>query len=372
MAQLYIGLISGTSMDAVDAALVDLEGFPHLLASRSRPFDPILRKQLIALTDRAEVSVDELVHLDAALGHEFAAAALALLEEAQIDPREVRAIGSHGQTVRHLPTANPPGSLQVGDANIIAQTTGITTVADFRRRDIAAGGQGAPLVPPFHDAVLRTAGTERAVLNLGGIANITVLPGEPGRPVIGFDSGPGNTLMDRWARRHLKAPLDRDGQWAGSGRVDDKLLEIMLRDSYFERPPPKSTGTEYFNGHWLERALKRRGGRLLRKNVQATLCELTAATIAQAVHRHAPDAAELLVCGGGAHNLGLLFRLQMQLEEIRVRSTEDVGLPPDWVEAMAFAWLARRTVEGKPGNLPSVTGASQPVVLGGIYTGSGK
>lgn len=369
MDQLYVGLMSGTSMDAVDAVLVDLQGFPRLLHARSHPLDAALRRRVVSLSEDSRIRLDDVVELDAALGREFAAAVLALLDEADTDPAEIRAVGSHGQTIRHLPAGTPPGSLQIADPNVIAQTTGITTVADFRRRDMAAGGQGAPLVPAFHDAVFRTPELDRVALNLGGIANITVLPADAEHEVTGFDTGPGNTLMDRWARRHLKAPMDRGGHWAGSGKVDQKLLEIMLRDRYFELPPPKSTGTEHFSQRWLERVLKRRAGRLLRKNVQATLCELTAVTVARAVREHAPRTTELLVCGGGVHNLALMFRLQMLLEDIAVKSAEDLGLAPDWVEATAFAWLAKRTMEGTPGNLPSVTGASGPVVLGGIYKG---
>ena len=369
MPELYIGLMSGTSMDAVDAALVDLSGKPRLLASASTPYPSPLRKRLVELAQGTSDELAKLARLDAELGRLFAQAAQAVMEQGGVRPRQVTAIGSHGQTVRHYPEPEAPSSLQIADPNIIATLTGVTTVADLRRRDMSVGGQGAPLAPIFHELVFRTRGRNRAVLNIGGIANVTVLPGDAALPVTGFDTGPGNALMDRWAERHLKQPMDTDGRWAASGRVDERLLERLLRDPYFALPPPKSTGTSYFSPQWLDRHLKRDGRRLVRRNVQATLCELTARSIAEAVQRHAPSTAEVLVCGGGAHNLALMFRLQVLLDEIPVRSTEDFGIAPAWIEAMTFAWLACRTLAGKPGNLPSVTGARDAVVLGGIYPG---
>lgn len=367
MTELYIGLMSGTSMNAVDAALVDLHGHPKLLHTASRPYPAELRRRLQSLCEGTRDELESFARLDTELGHLFAETALAVLHQGGIRPAEVVAIGSHGQTVRHYPGPEPKSSLQIADPNIIATVTGITTVADFRRRDISVGGQGAPLVPAFHNLLFRQRGRERAVLNIGGIANVTILPGDPQAAVTGFDTGPGNVLMDQWAARHLRQPMDRDGRWAASGRIDEVLLERLLKDRYFAAPPPKSTGTEYFNLHWLERILKRHSGRMIRKNVQATLCELTAASIVQALHEHAPATREVLVCGGGAHNLALMFRLQALLGEVQLRSTEDYGFPPDWIEAMAFAWLAHETLGGRPGNLPSVTGATRPVLLGGIY-----
>jgi anhydro-N-acetylmuramic acid kinase len=368
MAELYVGLISGTSMDAVDAAVVDLGGAnPRLLGTASRPYPAAMRRRLAELCGGCSDELAAFARLDGELGRLFADAALGAIGAASAEPRDIVAIGSHGQTVRHYPANDPPSSLQIADPNVIASATGITTVADFRRRDLSVGGQGAPLVPAFHAVLFRQRAKDRVVLNLGGIANITVLPADGRLPVRGFDTGPGNTLMDRWAARHLRQPMDRDGQWAASGQVDRQLLERMLADVYFASPPPKSTGPEYFHLGWVDRLLRRRKTRVTRKNVQATLCELTAATVADAIRREAPETAEVLACGGGVHNLALMFRLQVLLGGIPLRSTEDFGIPPDWIEAMAFAWLAQQTLAGKPGNLPSVTGAARPVVLGGIY-----
>jgi anhydro-N-acetylmuramic acid kinase len=366
MAELYIGLMSGTSMNAIDAALVDLHGqHPQLLQTASHPYSAELRQRLKSLCEGTADELEKFARLDAELGHLFAAAALSVLEKGGLKAGDVVAIGSHGQTVRHYPEFG--SSLQIADPNIIASVTGITTVADFRRRDMSMGGQGAPLVPAFHNLLFRQRGRDRAILNLGGIANLTILAADPQAQVTGFDTGPGNVLMDQWALRHLKKPLDHDGDWAASGRVDDTLLDRMLRDDYFAAAPPKSTGTGYFNLHWLDRILKRHKGRLIRKNVQTTLCELTAASIVRAVTEHAPATREILVCGGGVHNLALMFRLQILLGDIQLKSTEDYGVHPDWIEAMAFAWLAHETLAGRPGNLPSVTGAAKPALLGGIY-----
>lgn len=367
MTELYIGLMSGTSMNAIDAALVDLHDRPQLLHTASLPYTPELRTRLKDLCEGTSDELKKFAALDAELGYLFAEAAIAVMKKGGARPAEVTAIGSHGQTVRHYPACDPKSSLQIADPNIIASVTGITTVADFRRRDMSVGGQGAPLVPAFHNLLFRQRGRDRAILNLGGIANLTILPASQQQPVTGFDTGPGNVLMDQWAGRHLKEPMDHDGNWAASGRVDDRLLERLLCDDYFEAAPPKSTGTEYFNLHWLDRILKRHKTRLVRKNVQTTLCELTAVSIVQAVRRYAPATQEILVCGGGVHNLALMFRLQILLGDIHLKSTEDYGLPPEWIEAMAFAWLAHETLAGRPGNLPSVTGATKPVLLGGIY-----
>jgi anhydro-N-acetylmuramic acid kinase len=284
----------------------------------------------------------------------------------------VRAIGSHGQTVRHEPDGDHPFSVQIGDPNVIAEITGITTIADFRRRDIAAGGQGAPLVPAFHAAVLRSSDEDRVALNIGGMANITVLPRDPAQAVTGFDTGPGNVLMDAWAARHLGTPLDSEGRWAGSAPRDEALLAVLLSDEYFQRQPPKSTGREHFNMTWLEARLAQLGTAPEPAQVQASLAALTALSCAAAIQRYAPRTQQVLVCGGGVHNVTLLQQLTDALPGVRVASTQTQGLDPDWVEALAFAWLAQQTLAGKPGNLPSVTGARAPVVLGGIYSAGGK
>jgi anhydro-N-acetylmuramic acid kinase len=280
----------------------------------------------------------------------------------------VKAIGSHGLTVRHQASGAYPFSLQIGDPNRIAHITGITTVADFRRRDVAAGGQGAPLVPVFHAAAFRSAEENRVVLNLGGIANITVLPADPASPVIGFDAGPGNGLLDFWMQRHKGQNYDTGGAWAARGRVIPDLLRALRDEPYFSLPPPKSTGKELFNPSWL-------GGKIRDfaatepVDVQATLAELTALSVAEAIGQYASETRRLLVCGGGTHNADLLGRLRL-LVGCPVESTEKFGIAPDWVEAMAFAWLARQTLLGQPGNLMEVTGANTPVVLGGIYPGN--
>lgn len=369
MTRLYIGLISGTSMDAVDAVLVDLASTPRLLTTLSQPYPVELRARVSELCGGTRNELEKYARLDAELGVLFAETALSLLEKSRVRPRDITAIGSHGQTVRHYPALQPGSSLQIADPNIIASRTGITTIADFRRRDISVGGQGAPLLPIFHNLLFRKRGVDRVVLNLGGIANVTILPGDPRQAVSGFDTGPASTLMDHWISRHLGQSMDIDGKWASSGRVDTALLNLLLRDRYFSSAPPKSTGTDYFSLKWLDQRLRRRGGRPSRKNVQSTLCELTARTVAEAIIRHAPGTDEVLVCGGGVHNLALMFRLQILLGNIPVRSIEDYGVPPDWIEAMAFAWLAQQTLAGRPGNMPSVTGAGQEVVLGGIYPG---
>lgn len=373
MSKHYIGLMSGTSMDAVDAALVDLSKHTPVLCHHHHiPVPSKLRSRLIAIAQGQNTTMAQLSELDARLGHLFADAALVLLQQSKTAAETVRAIGSHGQTIYHRPAGPYPTSIQIGDPNIIAQRTGITTVADFRRRDMAAGGQGAPLVPALHEAVFRLKDRNRVVVNIGGIANITILPANPLKTVSGFDTGPGNTLMDAWIKNQQRKNKDECGRWAASGEVDETLLGKMLKDPYFHKAPPKSTGREYFNLAWLDKMLKRHKKRLLAKHVQATLCELTARSISAAIHEYAPQTDEVLVCGGGVHNLALMLRLQLLLDDIRVVSTEEFNTDPDYVEAIAFAWLAKQTLEGNAGNLPSVTGAGQTVVLGGVYRGTCK
>ncbi len=367
MVQRYVGLMTGTSLDAVDAVLVEFDGNrPRLLAARSTPLAPDLRAGLAALTRPGEDEIHRLLAADTALGEALARAVLELLEETGTTPAGVRAIGSHGQTVRHCPDPPQANTLQIGNPAIIALRTGITTVADFRRADLAAGGQGAPLAPAFHAACFRDPGGDRVVVNIGGMANLTVLPADAAAPVTGFDTGPGNVLMDLWAQRHLGVPYDDGGAWAASGKVIPGLLETLLGDAYFERPPPKSTGREHFDEAWLERHLAHHGG-LAPEDIQATLCELTAASIAHAVEHHAPPGAAVYVCGGGARNTRLMARLAARLPGRTVGDTGRLGLDPRWVEAAAFAWLARERLAGRPANLPSVTGAARPVLLGAIH-----
>lgn len=363
---LYLGLISGTSADGIDAALVELEPRPRVLAAATYPYPEPLRESLVALIARQRMpsGIEELGILDASVGVCFAEAALALLAAAGVPASAVRAVGSHGQTISHRPNAQPPHTWQIGDPARIAERTGIPTVADFRRRDVAAGGQGAPLVPAFHAACFRSAEEDRAVLNLGGIANLTVLPAAAS--VIGFDCGPGNALMDEWTRRHLGQPYDRDGDWAASGRVDAGLLATLLADPFLARPPPKSTGREYFNLCWLSDRMPGLGA-LDPADVQATLLEFTARSSADAILRHAANSRRILVCGGGGRNARLMDRLTALLAPRIVESTAAHGIDPDFVEAAAFAWLAAATLAGRPGNLPEVTGARGPRILGAIY-----
>ena len=365
MSGLFIGLISGTSADGIDAVLMESAPAPRILATHFSPYPDPVRERVLKLL-RSQYTgdpVDELGGLDAELGELFAAATLALLQGSKTPASRVRAIGSHGQTVRHRPRARHPFTLQIADPNIIAARTGIAVAADFRRRDVALGGQGAPLLPAFHRVVFSDPGEERVVANIGGIANVTLLP--PNGEVRGFDTGPGNVLMDLWSREHLGAAYDKDGDFAASGKLDSALLDACLQDAYFSAPPPKSTGPELFTRAWLTAALGAR--KLAPTDVAATLAELTARSIAAEVQRHAPAARKLFVCGGGAHNKHLMKRLAASLPKAEVASTEALGIHPDWVEAAGFAWLAQQTLEGLPGNLPSVTGAGRSTVLGAIY-----
>ena len=367
---LYLGLMSGTSADGIDAAIVRFEGGAdgaplqaEVVAARTLPWDPDVRARLVWLGQGGALdSLDELGVLDAQVGEAFAEAALAVLAEAGIDAGEIAAIGSHGQTVRHRPYETHPFSLQIGDAGRIVERSGITTVADFRRRDIAAGGHGAPLLPALHHALLHDAGEDRAVLNLGGIANLTLLP--RAGDVRGFDTGPANALMDLWCHEHSGRPYDEGGAWGATGQVDDALLERLLADPWFAAPPPKSSGREHFQRAWLAPKLK---GDELAVDVQASLRELTARTIADALRATQRDTRRLLVCGGGVHNPVLMQALRNAMPGMVVQSTAEHGIDPDHVEAMGFAWLARQTLLGRPGNLASVTGAAGPRVLGAIY-----
>lgn len=362
----FLGLISGTSADGIDAALAGFDPALALHYSRTFPYPEALRARVLALSqhDAPLLSLDAIGALDTQLGQAFADAANALIDESGIDRARIRAIGSHGQTLRHRPSGEFPFSLQLGDANVIAERTGITTVADFRRRDIAAGGQGAPLLPIFHAAMLRDPNEARAVLNLGGIGNLTLLP--ISGPVTGFDTGPGNGLMDAWCERHLGTAFDAGGMFAARGHVDETLLARLLTNAYFALPAPKSTGRDQFHLGWLDAQLQ--DATRAPEDVQATLCELTAVSVANALRTVQPETARMLACGGGVHNLILLARLAARLPNVAIESTAAHGLDPDFVEAMAFAWLARETLAGRHGNLPEVTGAHGPRVLGAIYS----
>ncbi len=366
MPEHYIGLMSGTSMDGIDAVLVAFgDRKVDIRATHEARYPDALRRRLHEAADTpVNEPIDDIGGLDRAVGECFRDAASAVLAKSGVDAHDIRAIGSHGQTLRHQPDAIRPYSLQIGNPALIVDGTGITTVADFRSADIEAGGQGAPLVPPFHEWLFRAPGRNLVVVNIGGIANVTIL-GPEGRPVVGFDTGPGNTLLDRWIHVHRGEAFDADGAWAAEGTCDELLLKRLLGFEYFVLKPPKSTGLEDFNLHWLQEYLS---GAHAPVDVQATLCELTARSVADAVRKQAAGADEVYVCGGGAHNRELLRRLARNLPGARIDSTAAVGLDPDWVEACAFAWLAMRTMNEETGNLPSVTGASHKVVLGTIHS----
>lgn len=370
---LFLGLMSGTSMDGIDAALVTFGDHEcDVLSVCGVDYPDELRKELLAASRQpASCTIDKIGQLDQWVGECFRDAAIELLEQSNYNASSIAAIGSHGQTLRHQPRAARPFSMQIGDPNIIALGTGIRTVADFRRRDIAAGGEGAPLAPAFHRWLFADASRNRAVLNIGGIANVTMLPSS-GSPVTGFDTGPGNSLMDSWVRSHRGEAYDTDGAWSRSGQVNEPLLGIMLADPYFELPPPKSTGFEYFNGSWVRAKIGASSQPDVPiADVQSTLCELSARTIATSILRFSPDIDEVLVCGGGVHNTDLIDRLRSYLSGVAVQGTDVYGLHPDWVEAAAFAWLAKRRLENRTGNVPEVTGAASAEVLGGIYSGTG-
>lgn len=365
-AEQFVGLISGTSIDSIDAALVTFDGPQcRVTHSLSVAFDADLRRDLLDLS-RARYHGDPiqaLGQLDTRTGEALAAAAQQLLRDAGLTAASIRAIGSHGQTIRHAPAGAHPYTLQIGDPNVIAARTGIAVVADFRRMDVAEGGQGAPLVPAFHAAMLRSEAEDRAILNLGGIANLTLLPREGA--VSGFDTGPANTLLDAWFTEHQTGRFDAEGSWAASGRVDDALLAALLDDPYFSRRPPKSTGFEDFNLDWLRNHSA--VAALAPADVQATLAELSATSVANALRDAAPETRRLLICGGGLHNRDLLARLRHHLADVAVESTAAHGLDPDFVEAAAFAWLARERLAERPGNLASVTGARRDLPLGGLF-----
>lgn len=373
---LYIGLMSGTSADSIDAVVVNLSSSePQLLGTHTLDLathSESLKAEIHALATSGDNEIHRMNQLDRALGLLFAQATNELLAKQALNANDIIAIGSHGQTIRHYPPNQAEKnnahaySVQVADPNTIAQITGITTVADFRRRDIALSGQGAPLVPAFHQAVFEKSGFSRAIVNIGGMANITLLPGDDSSSLLGYDTGPGNALMDRWVKEHLNQHYDESGQWASQGKVHDELLERLLNTAYLSLPAPKSTGPELFNNQWLNSHLQQLP-EIKPVDVQATLLEFTAQTIAQALMSHTPEPKEIFICGGGAYNTTLMQRLETLLHPRLIASTAHLGIAPEWVEAVAFAWLAKQTLEGKPGNAPSVTGAIQASVLGAIY-----
>ena len=359
----YVGLMSGTSLDGVDAVLVDLgDSKPQLIGDAHLAFDAALRQELLKLNSPGENEIERAALAGNALAEKYAAAVAKVLAATKTPRADVRAIGCHGQTVRHRPERGY--TTQIGNAARLAELTGICVVADFRSRDIAAGGQGAPLAPAFHAAVFAHSAEDRAAVNLGGIANLSFLPHRG--TVVGFDSGPGNCLLDLWASQHLGTAHDAGGNWAAGGQVIPALLERMLQEPYFSAAPPKSTGRDLFNEGWLRERL--RGGEDPQA-VQATLLELTARSVADAFARHCAGARRLIACGGGAKNDALLQRLAALTAPAALETSDRHGIDPQLVEATAFAWLAQRALDGQTGNVPSVTGARAARVLGAIYPG---
>lgn len=369
MKKLYIGIMSGTSMDAVDAVLVDFStDQPTLLATHKSPLSNSLREDLSKLYTTDSINIVKFAELDQKIALISVDTIKKLLVENKFSAQDILGIGSHGQTVFHYPhLVSYAFTIQIGDPNIIAEKTGITTVADFRRRDIAAGGQGAPLTPAFHNAIFRTEKEDTLVLNLGGIANITYLAADLKKPVLGFDAGPANCLLDRWINHHLKHWFDEDGIWAASATFDQGLLQQFLSDPYFRLNPPKSTGPEYFNLKWIQAQVTRLNRPVSPASVQATLCELVAISIARTLHTFKSTQGVILLCGGGSKNTYLRKRIQQHCHSHQLLLTDDRGVASDWVEAMAFAWLAKQTLEGKTSNLPEVTGTKNRTILGGIY-----
>ena len=358
---LFVGLMSGTSLDGVDAALVEFAPpGPALIDTAYLPLPEALKAELHALQTPGPNELDRAARAGNELSRLYAEAVLALIKKTGTSPAAIRACGCHGQTIRHQPDAGY--TLQIGNPALLAELTGISVIADFRSRDVAAGGQGAPLVPAFHAAVFGSDTAHRVIVNIGGIANLTDLPAHG--EVKGFDTGPGNVLLDLWIQRHLGKQHDQAGAWAQGGTVLAEPLAAMLAEPYFARRPPKSCGRELFNAAWLEKFSMRRAAP---QDVEATLAELSARSIADAVEQYCPRADELYVCGGGAHNLCVIECLRRNLSRCRIATTAALGIDPDWVEAIAFAWLAKQTLDGRPGNLAAVTGAGGERMLGAIY-----
>ncbi len=357
-------------MDAVDAALVDFaKPFPQLIATHKSELSEELRHDLTRLCETDSPKITQLYELDLKIAHQFVYAVKKLLAKTAFSKNDILAIGSHGQTVFHYPQHHYPFTVQIGDPNSIAEKTGITTIADFRRRDIAAGGQGAPLTPAFHNFIFRNEKENRIVLNLGGIANITYLPADISTAVTGFDTGPANILLDKWIQKQSQHQqwFDEDGKWAASTAFDKGLLQQFLSDSYFHSSLPKSTGQDYFNLTWLETHLAEFNKKLTPATIQATLCELTATSIGLAIQQFNSKSGTIVLCGGGSKNTYLKERLKHHCQTHQIVLSDELGIPSEWMEAMAFAWFAKQTLEGKTSNLPEVTAAKNPTILGGIY-----
>ncbi len=365
---IYIGVISGTSMDAVDCALVDFNGGkPAQLDFINTEIPDDLRQKLLYLCEDHNNQIPLLGETDVEFARLLALSVNQILEINGLKPSQIAAVGSHGQTIRHMPhqnVSNYPFTIQIGDPNTIAELTKITTVADFRRRDLAAGGQGAPIVPAFHRKIFSSAENDRVIINIGGMSNITVLKktGE----ISGHDTGPGNVLMDLWVQQHLGHPYDKDGSWASTGKVDEDLLSSLLDEPYFKLPPPKSTGRELFNQHWLNSKLAELNQAIAPEKVQATLLALTVQTIKNAIQKEL-NKGQIIVCGGGAYNSALMQELAQSLPSFEVMPSSRLGVMEDSMEAVAFAWLAKQTLSEQPVDFTDITGSAHPVIAGGVY-----
>ena len=359
--------MSGTSMDGIDAALMNFQENKFLtVGTLKKNYPKELRSQLIfASKNWKKTNIDQLGRLDQWTGEIFRDAALEIIKKFNIKANQIAAIGSHGQTIRHQPKIENPFSMQIGDPNIIAYGTKITTVSDFRRKDLAAGGEGAPLTPIYHKAIFQSDKVNRVVLNIGGISNITIL-NKNSEEIIGFDTGPGNTLLDAWIREKLNKPFDKNGQWAKQGIINKALLDSMMSDPYFDLAPPKSTGTEYFNLNWLNRFIEPKN--ITEVDIQKTLTVFTSESIAQAIERFNPNTEEIILCGGGVKNISLYKEITNRLPKIKISKTNNYGIDSDYLEASAFAYLAKLTISKKVGNVKSVTGSKNQVILGGIYS----
>lgn len=359
--------MSGTSIDAIDAVLMDFsQSLTHLVASYSQPIDRKLKNEINRLIAN-NTWPQEIEQVDTEFANASTQAVKNLLATASIEAKQISAIGSHGQTIFHAPNETPGISIQIGNAEDIAKQTGITTVADFRQADIDAGGQGAPIACAYHAKTLQHNNENRIVLNLGGIANITLLPANDADNIIGFDTGPANSLLDAWIKKHQAHDFDENGTWAKSGTVNKGLLNVMLEDEYFKQAPPKSTGREKFNLIWLQYMLDQYEEFVPEKDVQATLTALTAQTISDSIRKWAPNTTRILLSGGGSNNSHLVSQLQHCFPDLPLETTSNYGISEEWMEAMAFAWLAKQNQDLEPGNIPSVTGADKPVVLGDVY-----
>lgn len=366
-------------MDGIDAALLRIcdDNKPEVIATLGTPYSQVLSSALAELCRNEPIQPSQLGSINIAVGQAFAQAALNLLSQTQLEASDIKAIGSHGQTIWHEPDTTLPFTIQLGDPSTIAQITGMTTVADFRSRDMAAGGQGAPLAPLFHQHCFYQHHASAAIVNIGGIANLTSLSTQEEGCPVGYDTGPGNVLMDCWIEHCLQRNYDHEGNWALQGQIIPALLDLMLEDPYLHLPPPKSTGRELFNLTWVEKALLASIGNIptdpkQQADVQRTLLELTAETIRQAFNNQTEDQkvsshSQLVVCGGGAHNLALMGRLNDLLPGVQVCSTQEFGIDPDWVEAATFAWLASETIRGRRFDNQNLTGAKGEITLGGIY-----